>query len=186
MSPTGDFIATGGSSGILRIYRAKYQNNNLNSVSLEKEIAMHSAQINSVGFGLKGEYVFSASIDKTCRIYSTKDWKQLRCLSLGLPNLNTKLEFRVAAFDPKLNSIVTLAAATRKETYLTFWNASKDFDPIDTIRIHETMCQKLSIGSSGKIALGANDGNLIIFDTKYFLSFLTYLLENGKLYVKNV
>ena len=98
MSSRGDFIATGGLSGILKIFRVKFVANKVNSVTLEKELPVHSAQINVVGFNLKGDILFSASSDRTCRIFSTRDWHQLHCLSLGVPSIDTKFEFRGALY----------------------------------------------------------------------------------------
>jgi len=94
MSSKGDFIAAGGIDGVLRIFRVKYSSNKVNSLMPEKELAVHSAQINAVGFSPKGDVLFSASSDKTCRIFSTQDWKLLHCLSLE--NSATRFEFRDA------------------------------------------------------------------------------------------
>ena len=168
MSPSGAYIATGGTEGVLRIFKVKYSNNNVSSVVLEKELPMHSAQINAVGFTPKSDLVFSASSDRTCRIFNTRDWKQVRCLSFGLPSLNTKFEFRAATFHPKLDCLVTLATQTRKESYLTFWSVAKDFDPLDSVKIHDNTSYRLALGSGDKLAVGSNDGYVTIFDTKYY------------------
>jgi WD40 repeat protein len=94
MSAKGDFIAAGGVDGVLRVFRVKYSNNKVNSLVPEKELAVHSAQINAVGFNSKGDVLFSASSDRTCRIFSTQDWKLLHCLTLE--TAATKFEFRDA------------------------------------------------------------------------------------------
>ena len=177
MSASTAYIATGGDNGILRLWKVKYQNNNINSVALDKEIAMHSAQINGVAFNGGSDLVFSASSDKTCRVFSVKDGKQLRCLSFSVPPLNTKFEFRsclylyrdlIIRFHPGMNCLITLATLTRKESYVTFWNVAKDFDPIDSIKIHDNTSYRLT-ATDNKLAVGSNDGYVTIFDIKYIM-----------------
>lgn len=96
MSTKGELIVAGGMDGIVRVFKVRYSNNNVNSVVLEKELAVHSAQINAVGFSAKDDILFSASSDKTCKVFSTQDWKLLHSLSLGASTLGGNLEFRDA------------------------------------------------------------------------------------------
>ena len=48
---------------------------------------------------------------------------------------------------------------------MTFWNPAKDFDPIDSINIHDKTSYKLAIADN-KLAVGSNNGYVIIFDMK--------------------
>ena len=98
MSPSGVYVATGGDEGVLRLWKVKYVNNNVSGVTLEREIAMHSAQINAVGFTSDSNIVFSGSSDHTCRLFSVSDGKQLRCLSFSVPRLGRPLEFRACTY----------------------------------------------------------------------------------------
>ena len=89
-------------------------------------------------------------------------------LSLNLEELCTfKGNYR---FDQRLNCLVTLATQIRKESYLTFWNANKNYDPWETVKIHNQTCYHL-VMADNKVAVGTNDGYVVVFDTKYF----TYL-----------
>ena len=98
MSPSGAHIATGGDDGVLRLWKVRYLNNNINSVLLEREMPVHSAQINSVAFNAASDVVYSASSDRTCRVFSIRDGRQLQCLSFGVPTISTKFEFRSCAY----------------------------------------------------------------------------------------
>jgi WD40 repeat protein len=97
MSPSGVYVATGGDDGVLRVWKVKYVSNNINGLAMERELAMHSAQINSVGFTADSSVVFSGSSDHTCRLFSVRDGKQLQCLSFTLPRLNQQLSFPACA-----------------------------------------------------------------------------------------
>lgn len=88
------YVATGGSDCILRLWRVKYVSNNINGVILEKQMGPHLGQINGVVFSAASDLVFSASSDKTCRVFSVKDGKQLHCLSFSVPNIGHPLDFR--------------------------------------------------------------------------------------------
>ncbi len=169
MSQSGAYIATGGDEGILRLWKVKYLNNNVNSILPDKELPMHSAQINAVCFSPNSELVFSASSDRTCRVFSVKDGKPLHCLSFGVPGIPNNFEFRACAFHPRMNCLVTLATQTRRESYVNFWSLAKDFDPIDSVKIHDNTCYRLAL-TDGKMAVGSNDGYLTLFDLKYELS----------------
>jgi len=68
-------------------------------------------------------------------------------------------------FHPKLNCLVTLGTQIRKESYLTFWNMNKNYDPWDSFKIHDQTCYHLVRGGD-KLAIGSNDGHVLIFDTK--------------------
>lgn len=61
---------------------------------------------------------------------------------------------------------MTLATQAHRESYLTFWNKSKNFDPWDSVKIHDQTCYHLAMGGD-KLAIGSNDGYVCIFDTRY-------------------
>jgi len=94
LSPNGTVIATGGSEGILRLWKVRYDRNNINGVVFDRQMNAHLEKINGIAFNLTGELVFSASSDRTCRVYNVKDGRQIHCLSLSIPNIGRKLEFR--------------------------------------------------------------------------------------------
>ena len=64
-----------------------------------------------------------------------------------------------------MNCLVTLATQTRKESYVTFWSLAKDYDPIDSIKIHDNTCYRMTVAPN-KLAVGSNDGYVTVFDIK--------------------
>jgi len=75
-SNNNKLIVSGGADGFMRIFKVISNDSGIiMDFELQTELGQHSKEINDVALNPDNSLAISASIDKTCRIYSLKDNK---------------------------------------------------------------------------------------------------------------
>lgn len=130
-----------------------------------KELQIHSKGINDVVFVENKNMIVTASADGTCKIFELTTMKILKSLSFK-PSINDKnCLMRRVKYDNYSNMLFTIEGNLRGNTYLTKWDVSNNFEPVDTIVVSGVACTSMDYSPRHQlVGIADCEGSVIYVD----------------------
>jgi WD40 repeat protein len=177
-----------------RLWKINYTSSGEFSLTLIKDKTPHIKSINDIIFMNDNKLLATVSSDGSCKIFEMPSLNQLKKLTFRL-DLNEKQNYsmRGLRYDEKNKILYTIQSPKRGGTFLTKWDAGKNFEPVSTILVSDTICTSIDYSEKyNLIGLGDCKGSLIYVDVsnqmdvvkEVFLSEITIksvVFKNGNL-----
>jgi WD40 repeat protein len=164
VSKDNSLIATGGEAGVLKIWRLKPKpsfTHELVSTGLG-----HKGDITAISIPPSNIVVCTCCVDKVCRIFQVRTGIKLYTLQFSDKAGFVPLVFKGCAFSTRGDILYTLGTNPRGQAYITKWNASGRYHPIDSYSVHKNPACSIKLSSSGKrMTIACNDGLMKVLDT---------------------
>ncbi len=110
--------------------------------------------------------IATVSSDGSCKIFELKTLNELKKLSFRV-NLDEKQNYsmRGLRYDNNNKLLFTIQSSKRGGTYLTKWDIRKNFEPVNTILVSDTICTSIDFSKEyNLIGLGDCKGSLVYVD----------------------
>jgi len=108
----------------------------------------------------------TVSTDGSCKIFELKTLNELKKLSFRV-NLEEKQNYsmRGLRYDNINNLLFTIQSSKRGGTYLTKWDIRRNYEPVNTILVSDTICTSMDLSKEyNLIGLGDCKGSLVYVD----------------------
>jgi WD40 repeat protein len=156
ISADNGLFLTGGDSGHVRFWSLS---RDLRYEDLG-DFAAHASEVTSGAISLDRRFACTTSNDKTCKVFELQPKILLiRTLSLALKPNAPVLTFRSCGFNADSRKMLTLAIELKGGSYVTEWDSTREFIPIDSYKVHDfPSCQLLIDPVGSCLVLGGNNG----------------------------
>lgn len=162
--------------------------NTINAINLLKETQAHSKSVNDILFIEEKNFLITASSDGYCKIFEMSTLKMLKKISFRL-NQEEKNNYSIRGikYDKNSNSLFTIQAPMRGDTYLTKWSVSNNFQPIETIFITDTIACTLDFSPKfNLISVADCKGGLIYVDPNGDMSIIKKIKFENESTIKSI
>jgi WD40 repeat protein len=114
----------------------------------------------------------TVSSDGSCKIFEVPSLNQLKKLTFRVDiNERQNYSMRGLRYDPKNKILFTIQSPKKGCTYLAKWDAGRNFEPVNTIIVSDTICTSMDFSREyNLIGLGDCKGSLIYVDASNSMS----------------
>lgn len=175
-----DLIATGTSTGELKLFKFTYKDGKITSCEqICENLTAHSRIIYNIIILPKKSLILTASGDGTVKLFEInkeKGFVFLKKISFRTNISETSNYFmRDMFYDSNENYLYTLQSHLKGRSYMTKWNVSTNFTPIETIIVSENVCSSMKYNKNcNGFGVTGCDGSVYFVD------------KNGDMSIKRV
>jgi len=114
----------------------------------------------------------TVSSDGSCKIFELPSLNQLKKLTFRVDiNERQNYSMRGLRYDDKNKILYTIQSPKKGGTFLTKWDAGRNFEPVGTILVSDTICTSIDYSKEyNLIGLGDCKGSLIYVDASNHMS----------------
>jgi WD40 repeat protein len=150
-SPGGQFLASGGPEGLIRLW-------NVGTRKLLRLLEGHEDTVSGLAFSPDGRILASCSVDRTVRLWNPKTGKQ----QSGSPLIGPEDPLSGVAFDPKGETLAVSSLGGR----VFLWDVDSR-NPVGKGLRGDGEAWNVAFHPNGQLLATGNDKSALLFDLRY-------------------